>query len=224
MPSDRLSIVPIPALSPPPISKQGLRKMYRDWGVKSSFLHPYLDTPRYMKQLYQDAMVIYRYYDRPDFFIIFTYNPTWDEITSNIPADSIAADHLDITSRVFNLKLKILMNDLLHKHVLERIVADIYVIEFQKRDLPHTHILLIMNQDDKIRDIEDVDDIIYAEIPDRNIDPDLYDIVTSNMMHDPCDSVYPKLSCMKDGKCSKKYPRQFSDETISNEDDYSIYR
>ena len=29
---------------------------------------------------------------------------------------------------------------------------------------------------------------------------------------------------MQDGKCSKKYPRQFCDETISNEDGYPVYR
>ena len=34
-----------------------------------------LDISRYMKQLYQDVMVIYRYYDRSDFFITFIYNP-----------------------------------------------------------------------------------------------------------------------------------------------------
>ena len=159
-----------------------------------------LDISRYMKQLYQDAMAICRHYDRPDFFITFICNPKWNEITSNIPAGSIAVDRLDIVSRVFNLKLKALMNDLLKKYVLGKIVADIHIIEFQKRDFPHAHILLIMNHDDNIRDIEDIDDIIYAEISDRSIDPDLYDIVTSNMMHDSCDS-----KCMIDEKCSKKY-------------------
>ena len=64
------------------------------------------------------------------------------------------------------------MNDLLNKHVLGKTITDIYIIEFQKRSLSHAHILLIMNQDDKIRDIEDIDDIIYTEIPDRNIDPE----------------------------------------------------
>ena len=29
---------------------------------------------RYMKQLYQDAMVIYRHYDRSNFFVTFTCN------------------------------------------------------------------------------------------------------------------------------------------------------
>src|SRR5947207_12909424 len=81
---------------------------------------------RYMKQLYQDAMIIYRYYDRPDFFITFICNSKWDEIISNIPADSIATDRPDIISRVFNLKLKILMNDLLKKHILEKTIINIH--------------------------------------------------------------------------------------------------
>ena len=181
-------------------------------------------TPRYMKQLYQDAMAICRHYGRPDFFITFTCNPKWDEITSNIPAGSTAADRPDIVSRVFNLKLKALIDDLLHKYVLGRTVADVYVVEFQKRGLPHAHILLIMDHDDKIRDVEGIDNIICAEIPDRNIDPNLYDIVTSNMMHGPCGPTHSDSPCMKDGKCSKRYPQEFCDETISNEDGYPVYR
>ena len=89
-----------------------------------------------------------------------------------------------------------MINDLLHKHVLGKTIIDIYVIEYQKRSLPHAHILLIMNQDDKIRGIEDVDNIICAEISDRNIDPDLYDIVTSNMMHDSCGPAHSNSSCI----------------------------
>ena len=81
-----------------------------------------------------------------------------------------------------------------------------------------------MNQDDKIRGVEGVDDIICAEIPDRNIDPDLYNVVISNMMHGPCGPAHSESPCMIDGKCSKKYPRKFCDETISNEDGYPVYR
>src|SRR5437773_11594758 len=66
-----------------------------------------------------------------------------------------------------------------------------------------------MNHDDKIRNIEGIDNIICAEILDCNMNPDLYDIVISNMMHDSYDSAYSNSSCMKNEKCSKKYPRQF---------------
>src|SRR5437667_128406 len=98
-------------------------------------------TPRHMKQLYQDAMAICRHYGQADFFITFTCNLKWDEITSNIPAGSSATDHPDIVSRVFSLKLKTLMDDLLKKHVLGKTVADVLTIEFQKCGLPHAHIL-----------------------------------------------------------------------------------
>jgi Helitron helicase-like domain at N-terminus len=117
-----------------------------------------------------------------------------------------------------------LIDDLLYNHVLGKTVADVYTIEFQKRGLPHAHILLIMDHDDKIRDGEFMDNIICAEIPDRNIDPDLYDITISNMMHGPCGPAHQNSPCIKDGKRSKKYLRRFCVETTSNEDGYPVYR
>src|SRR5579859_7255278 len=178
-----------------------------------------------MKQLYQDAMAICRHYGRPDFFITFTCNPKWDEITSNISAGCKATDRPDIVSRVFNLKLKALKDELLKKHILGKTVANIFVVEFQKRGLPHAHILLIMNQDDKIRDVEGIDNIICVEIPNRNVDPDLYNVVTTNMMHGPCGVTHPNSPCMKGGpKCTKKFPKNFCNETMAHEDGYPIYR
>ena len=67
-------------------------------------------------------MAIGRHYSRPDFFLTFTCNPNWDEITSEIPAGSSAADHPEIVSRVFSLKLKALIDELLNKHVLGKTV------------------------------------------------------------------------------------------------------
>ena len=49
-----------------------------------------------------------------------------------------------IVSRVFKLKLKSITNDLFVKGVLERVVAHIHVIKFQKRGLSHVHILMIL--------------------------------------------------------------------------------
>src|SRR5438046_1287271 len=169
-------------------------------------------------------MAICRHYGHADFFITFTCNPKWNEITSNISPGSSPTDHPDVVSRVFNLNLKALMDDLLNKHVLGKTVADVLTIEFQKRGLLHAHILLVMNQADKIRDVEFIDNIVCAEIPDRNRHPDLYDVVISNMMHGPCGPTHPDSPCMKDGKCSKRYPREFCNDTISNEDGYPIYR
>ncbi|XP_026475684.1 uncharacterized protein LOC113380823 [Ctenocephalides felis] len=71
---------------------------------------------------------------------------------------------------------------------------------------------------------DQIDDIICAEIPDYEVDPDLHDVVTSNMIHGPCGAVNPQSPCMVDGKCSKRYPRQLTAETVTGNDGYPLYR
>ena len=96
-----------------------------------------------------------------------------------------------------------------------------YSIEWQKRDLPHAHILIWLVE--KIRP-DQIDDIINAEIVDPEIDPDLHDVVVMNMIHGPCGAINPQSPCMVDGKCSKRYPRKFTTETITGTDGYPLYR
>ena len=103
-------------------------------------------------------------------------------------------------------------------------VACIHVVEFQKRGLPHAHILLILAAEDKPRTAEDIDAIVLAEIPNPQLHPDAYATVTSCMVHGPCGSDSPNATCMENGFCSKGYPRTFSDETIMNENGYPAYR
>lgn len=62
----------------------------------------------------------------------------------------------------------------------------IYNVEFQKRGLPHAHILLFLHPDNKISSAEDIDKIISAEIPDSTESPELYEIIGDCMMHGPC--------------------------------------
>ena len=70
----------------------------------------------------------------------------------------------------------------------------------------------------------DIDSIISAEIPDKDIDPILFDVVRSQMVHGPCGKYNPKSPCMIDGKCSKKYPKAFLAHTQTGEDGYPKYR
>lgn len=64
-----------------------------------------------------------------------------------------------------------------------------------------------------------VDKHISAEIPDREEKPHLHDLVIRNMIHGPCGNW-----CMRDGKCSKGFPKSFQDETTINSDGYPTYR
>jgi hypothetical protein len=103
-------------------------------------------------------------------------------------------------------------------------VARVHVIEFQKRGLPHAHIVIILDKSDKHRTPQDIDCVVCAEIPDRNEQPELHDTVVSYMLHGPCGAAKPNASCMKDGKCTKGYLRSSNDSTSVNEDGYPLYR
>lgn len=96
-----------------------------------------------------------------------------------------------------------------------------YSIEWQKRGLPHVHILLWLKE--KLRPSQ-IDDIISAEIPDANIDKKLHDTVVKSMIHGPCGALNLSSPCMKDGKCTKKYPRAILKDTQTSENGYPLYR
>jgi hypothetical protein len=58
-----------------------------------------------------------------------------------------------------------------------------------------------------------IDSFISAKIPDSVTDPLAYVLVVEHMVHGPCGKLNPKSPCMKDGKCTKNYPKPFHDET-----------
>ncbi|XP_063993665.1 uncharacterized protein LOC135171207 [Diachasmimorpha longicaudata] len=76
---------------------------------------------------------------------------------------------------------------------------------------------------DKIRP-EEIDQIISAEIPNPLIDQELFDIVTKHMIHGPCGAFNMTSSCMENGKCKKKFPKPYTNDTITNVDGYPMYR
>ena len=117
-----------------------------------------------------------------------------------------ASDRPDIVSRVFNFKLKELLDDLLERHVLGHVTAFVYTIEFQKRVLPHGHMVLFLGDADKLCTAQDVYRLVSAEIPDPQAQPEFYETVKRHMMHDPCGHLDPQCVCMQIGECKKNFP------------------
>ena len=66
------------------------------------------------------------------------------------------------------------MDFIVKYHIFGDIRCWMYSVEWQKRGLPHTLILLWMIE--KIRP-DEIDSIICAEIPDPKVDPELYVLV-----------------------------------------------
>ncbi len=76
-----------------------------------------------------------------------------------------------------------------------------YIIEFQKHDLPHAHILLILILENKLWFVTDYDSIISTEILDPITHSLAYEIVINTMIHNLCGIMNPKASYMKDDVC-----------------------
>ncbi|TVU44908.1 hypothetical protein EJB05_04371 [Eragrostis curvula] len=171
-------------------------------------------TPRYYYQNYQDCVALCRRFGCPDLFITFTCNAAWPEIQdalSPIPGQH-PSDRPDIVDRVFEMKLKIFMDDIIKKKFFGPITGVVYTIEFQKRGLPHVHLILWL-QKDKPLDADQIDTFISAQLPDQSIDPIGFDVVSKFMIHGPCGTLNPSSPCMADGECTKFYPKEFCDKT-----------
>ena len=88
-----------------------------------------------------------------------------------------------------------------------------YMIEFQKRGLPHCHLLVFLEWPSRETVTPSfLDDVIYVEIPP--ITSPVWELVITQMMHGPYGSLNPNSPCMIDGKCDKDFPKDFCNETI----------
>ena len=157
------------------------------------------------------------------------------EISNELIAGQTPQDRPDLVARVFKRKVDQLMKDLTKGGIFGKVVAHMMVIEFQKRGLPHCHILLILAQEDRMLTPQLVNGMVVAELPpdpDHIEDPvlreqtrKLQNIVVSQMVHGPCGKTNPKNVCMLDGKCSKNFPKEFCKETIVDPNSYyATYR
>ncbi|XP_077246009.1 uncharacterized protein LOC143885843 [Tasmannia lanceolata] len=183
--------------------------------------------PRYMAWAFQDAMVICQWYGPTPRFvhnIHLQFKMERDLISSRIDPRTKVEDRSDIVARVFNIKKKQLINDLRMKKIFGKVVADIHVVEFQKRGLPHAHILLTLAKEDKIVTPEELDDFICAEIPDKDSNPNAYEIVLKAMFHGPCDRKNPNSPCMVNGSCYKNFSKKFNSHTTIDSNGFPVYR
>ncbi|XP_022042431.1 uncharacterized protein LOC110945101 [Helianthus annuus] len=102
--------------------------------------------------------------------------------------------------------------------------SNLYTIEFQKRGLPHCHLLLWVDEAHKIKDAAQLDAYISAEIPDPIKEQTLYTIVTDFMIHGPCGIAKPNSLCMALGSCKKNFPKDYEPVTRFDDNGYARYK
>ena len=90
--------------------------------------------------------------------------------------------------------------------------------------MPHAHILIFLHPSNKYPNPEEIDNIISAEIPNKNEHPNLYEIVTNHMMQGPCRLSNTRAPCMVNGKCIRFFPKKFHQATIIDQDGFPVVR
>jgi hypothetical protein len=177
-------------------------------------------------------MAIVRRYGIPTLFITITAIPNWRKVQEVLQRDGhglTAFDWLDIVNRVFQLKVDALVHDLRHKHIFGHHMAHCNELEYLKRGLPHVHFLLFLHENHSYLNPTSIDEIISAEFSDEDTEPQLYEIISSAMVHGPYGEDNPICACMTQGppgnkKCSKGFPTAFSEQTLLPHNGYSVYR
>lgn len=75
--------------------------------------------------------------------------------------------------------------------VFGKVIAHVHVVEFQKRGLPHVHMFIIVDENEKLNSLEDYDCVVRAKIPNEQEELELYNTVVRHMIHGPCGSLNP---------------------------------
>lgn len=139
----------------------------------------FLGSNRWAAEQVADSLAIAAAFGSPTFFITMTCNPEWPEIQSQLRPGQNFTDVPIVVVRVFRRKLALLEKAL--KTMFPNTGVQLYLIhsvEFQKRGLPHAHILVKFAMD--CVHPADIDEVVSAEIPD---DPTDAVLVRKFMMH-----------------------------------------
>jgi len=186
----------------------------------------HVGSPRWYYSEYQDAMARQRVLGKPELFITFTCNPNWPEIKEAMKGfESGTNSRPDIIARAFEMRLQTLMKCLTEYQGFGVDTGYMYTMEWQKRGLPHAHILIFLRKEDKIIDVEDIDKVVCAEFPNPESNPRLFDLVTTHMVHGPCGKYNAKSPCCDaEGECSKHFPYDLQSKTQMTGEGYPNYR
>ncbi len=183
----------------------------------------FIGSAKWYHMLYLDALTLPQRFHSPDLFITFTCNPKWPEIQAELPRGHSHQDHPDIVARVFYLKFKAMMEDIVVRQIFGAVQGFVWRIEWQARGLPHVHLLIILLR--AINSCRQIDAVVSAEVPDPAIFPELYCVVKEFQMHSPCDHD-PSAGCRDNSKkqCKRRFPKDMSRETVLLSNKYPKYR
>ncbi|KAF6514101.1 hypothetical protein HZS61_006357 [Fusarium oxysporum f. sp. conglutinans] len=149
-----------------------------------------------------DALALARRFGKPTFFITMTTNPGWPDIASALRSGQHFTDAPTVACRAFHMRLQHLKAFI--KRHFGRLIYAITVVEFQKRGLPHAHMLIKVSPEPTI---DALDAIISAELPRSPADAALRASVLRTNIHSRNHLNGPSY-CNREGRCRIHFRRR----------------
>lgn len=185
----------------------------------------FMGSCRWASEQIADSLAIAVQFGPPTFFCTMTCNGLWLGIQSQLRRGQDYSDVPVVVARVFRRMLSALekaLNEIFPN--AGRALYTIHSIEFQKRGLPHIHILL--KYPSECIQPFDIDSVISAEIPKDSDDADL---VQKFMIHKhPSDDSPPSTycQCVVNGVrvCRFGYPQPLQSATTIDPEGWIHYR
>ena len=176
----------------------------------------FLGSRRWATEQISDSLAVAASYGPPTFFITMTCNTNWPEIQSQLRPGQDFMDIPVVVVRVFRRKVALLEKALktMFPHA-GGLLYCIHSIEFQKRGVPHAHILLKFCRD--CITAAEIDAVVSAEIPP---DPRDAALVRNLMIHrHPASNKPPSKYCQRVGEdgvrsCRFHYPHPLQPTTL----------
>jgi len=201
---------------------------------------------RHLRSLAKNALALVSEYGRPSLFITLTCNPYWPEIVEQLLPSQTAFDRGDIVCQVFYRKLETLLKNIRNgkyfkiknmPNLYHKIKFEVRVIEYQRRGLPHVHLVIKFEENNYTPRYEDkaglsewIDYHITAAYPTTELDDEQLEanetfekdlvyakIVKSHMIH----KCFPECNggCKNDKNiCSKGYDSNILTNTTKFDD------
>ena len=188
----------------------------------------YYGSVRWYRKKNLESLAIVRKKGNPHLFITMTCNPNHPQILRALPHGFMPGDRPDIVLRVFYQQVHQLLYMLYEKKIpgWEGIKGIIKVIEFQKRGLPHVHVLAILDRTSSMVE-DEIDKYAKAEIPDKEVNKMDWKNVVTFMLHKPCGDLNPDAPCCQNryGACESGFPEDYCERShFAEEDGSAVYR
>ena len=130
-------------------------------------------------------MSVVAQYGKRDLFLTFTCNQKCKDISDALPSGQWPEHRPDSVAHVFKVHLDELIYDITKRHTLGIPTAHVMSLSFKSGAATLS-----------LHNVDDIDSLITAEIPDRATEPELYEAVKTAKVHGPRGVLNPNSVCM----------------------------